>query len=221
MKKNKISLEEAFGTLVEKQLKLGLEYKMKQILTWPITEEERNEFRKIKNDPKKLKKLQNKIADIRVAALNSLKLKNKFRKYPLLLGKYLARYGKAIQRGIVLFSRIDADGIMRDYYGFPINMNIDERRKYLMGSIAKDDFAKLVIGLKTPIERSSYISLCNKRQEYIIKRGLELRKQSKNLTNKPEKIIQDELINNPCFQWGGKILSLNSIKQIIYRRKSM
>lgn len=196
--------ETAFG---KDAFKKGLYWKLKQDVISQIA------FRKIneKNIIKETKKIVNTNSSNFIKKFKSLKNSEQLK-----LGQYFFKIGKNLNKNIEMFTRRDNDGITRDYYGFPIEMDIDERRKNLMGSTRNDCFARYFLGFRETVDRSKFQELMAARNEYIIRRSRELRRKKRKNNLKPEAIILQEL---KAICVSKVIPSLNTIRQIIYRRK--
>lgn len=167
-------------------------------------------FRKSRDSKNQIKEID------RLISSNIRKFKSLKKCKQLEASKCFFKIGQNLNKKIKMFIRKDADGMVRDYYGFPVEMNIVERRENLMGSTKNDYFAKLILGNKESIDRSKHLELILARDEFIIRKFNELRRKKAKSNQKPEAIILKEL-RDRC---SSKIIpSLNTIKQIIYRRK--
>ena len=57
----------------------------------------------------------------------------------------------ALEKGIRVESRIDADDIEREYFGFPSQMKLEERKKYLARRKNFGIFAQEILGVNKEI----------------------------------------------------------------------
>lgn len=103
---------------------------------------------------------------------------------------YLLKLYKFNQDGGIRFTKEDSDGIVRDYYGFPLTMGIEKRQAFVSGPSNRDDYAKS-IGLNSKIDQRTRSKNKKTREEdkvLIRKKYNELR------ANKPRELKVDKLL---------------------------
>lgn len=155
-----------------------------QVFPYKISKEDQVLFIKSKTDEARAKILQKyhnpnlyKVSPVRESTKKMMDYLLKFYRFKLLGG--------------VRFNRKDSDGIDRDYYGFPLSMDIDERRAFITGPSNRDDYAKN-LGFNSQIDQRRKLKNIEDREKdkvLIRKKYNELRR------NKPRELKVDKILS--------------------------
>ncbi len=138
--------------------------------------------------------------------------------------KSIHKIEKILSEGVKIFSRHDEDGVERDYFGFPVDMDVDTRRKHVIGSWKTDKYTQLILKRlkidqtlrqrkkiqKEEACRAIYKAYWDHRTRHRKEKDL----GCKNLIGLIQDDIKSGKLSNPSSR--GKILKPDTLRRIVY-----